>query len=95
MPTMATIPVINTPIEKAVLEIEKINEISTVLKYCDNDCGLRLASLSHKISVLENNLHVMPSLKDGLDNMKNEVCEIQKRRIQINNALEITRLNIY
>ena len=80
--------------EKQTISIEKINEIGNILKLCDNDCVYRIHQLQYKINVVENNLHIVPTLKDGLDNMKNELNAVHLRQNQINNALEKICLNI-
>lgn len=87
------VPLRPTP-EKQHISLEKINEIENVLKLCDNDCDYRKNQLQYKINVVENNLHIVPTLKDGLDNMKNELHAVHLRQSQINNALENICLNI-
>ena len=87
-------PLEPTP-EKQYISLEKVNKLGNVLKLCDNDCSYRIHQLQYKINVVEKNLHVMPTLKDGLDNMKNELNTVHLRQNQLNNALENICLNIH
>lgn len=81
------------PVKREIISLEGLNEVVQVLTLCESDNTARLAHLSYKISVLEKNLHVMPSLNDGIDSMKNETNIIIYRQTQIKNLLENIRLN--